>query len=359
MSPPLHRRQCLDNGYLVGAEGWFPGTAWDYHWGARWPTLGCANLRCELCGSEVRHWCGYKAEPTALFDPAALFEDGPLATPGVREGTGRLYACRCRAWVAFASRSLTPSADDLRPPLPWRCGGHTDAPAILDGIDTDAPIHTWLLDILRGLEPWPWPELDAGRVPGLWLARVFALRPLLRPAIEAGVCAALRDDDPRIVAGALDFALQHPLTSVGKALPGLVRDHRQRFATPHPFTPAWTLEDPLFRAFERHLHETDGVRAQVNLEARDVAKQELLQGTRVKALLFSMAHLEPTWVAQHAAAICRMDATPRLLFTALRATPVAARVAWTELLAHRDPDEIEAAARSAFPGALYDTIAAS
>ena len=202
------RRICSDDGYLVPASGWLPGTDFDHQF-LRWgPRLGCARLRCGRCGAAVKSaahlrpsWHGTAAATWEALDEGRALDRGA--------GDGRLYACRCQIAAIHAEQAVSNPDGPAGDLSSWRCAGHPALalPAVVDGVALDDTAE--LGDLARafftgGLDVPVHPSLAS--VEAFWLLRLFAALPeTARRRFALAVNHLLLDEDPRVRAGALRF----------------------------------------------------------------------------------------------------------------------------------------------------------
>ena len=351
---------CKGGGFLVGGKGWLPTAPWDHYWGNRAPVAGCNRLCCERCGWQVRDLPGFSRRPGGDFDLRA-FVDADLAAQASAltvSPAGRIYACDCESFVTFGDQPLRTDIliQDVAP-RHWQCGGHPEeSPRVLEGVDLGS-LQEAVGAALAGEapDPWPWSSVRREKWPGLWLARVYVLKPALRESLGRAVACALSGADPVRLRTALDFYFQHPHAPGAEGLATIVGDERDRFrVAPDPFEPRRTLDFALMRAFEKRLAETDGERAPIDVEVRKVARSLLLGGER--RLVHFLGRLEPEWLAARADDVVRAGVDADWVLSALKTDLKAARQAVERLRSSLGDAATEAAIGEVFPGTLGDRV---
>ncbi|MCA9564218.1 MAG: hypothetical protein KC561_12050 [Myxococcales bacterium] len=141
-------RFCVQGGLVVGGLARLPDDPCEYFPGNTGFLTGCNNLKCPHCGETVRSGPpGLIGDDEVWRHAPGLFELSDWASAGYLEqktpSAGRLYACKCRAWVERTEHALAdPDPDPMMgPDLPWRCSGHPrpDLPVEFEGFHLESP----------------------------------------------------------------------------------------------------------------------------------------------------------------------------------------------------------------------------
>jgi hypothetical protein len=171
--------RCPLGGYLVPPET-TPFTDRVDHDVAGLPLRGCPSLVCSRCRQEVRSVVG-KAfrDQSPQADIAGVYAAADLASaPGLHDGPGRLYLCRCERWVENMRARATDDPTDEgmdSPHVSWRCAGHpvVTLPHGFDGVEvTEGNLAELTKKAVAGWAPDGAAASDKPR--GTWAGRLHA-----------------------------------------------------------------------------------------------------------------------------------------------------------------------------------------
>lgn len=218
-------RVCAKSGLLVDGEARLLTDPCEYFHPGVGVQVGCGRLRCDSCKAWVRGGPpGLGLQEDARVDVRALHETQDWSTlpfvdePYVFSNRVRLYACKCRYWVASSVEPIENDHDlDSDPNVPWACAGHP-VPALpltlnelrIDGGTSAAKL---VAKILSGSCPRDLERKDAlGPEPGLWLAWLYVyLRGLpIADELSSAIADRLGDPDPHVVGRVLYFFSEFP-----------------------------------------------------------------------------------------------------------------------------------------------------
>jgi hypothetical protein len=172
---------CAGGGLLVDRRRFLPTDPSDYQHPAAIRAVGCSNLRCPDCDCPVRQHPGLQVAEGRRVLARELYDlEDWAGHPDLEPShAGRLYACRCTAWLTSGQRQVI-DADPgpLDPVFPWRCAGHPEPtlPVELDGVTIDSGTDLVAL-IASVLEHGPGeaaPPVFSGYPGGRYLPRIYS-----------------------------------------------------------------------------------------------------------------------------------------------------------------------------------------
>ncbi len=292
---------CEAGGFLVGGNGELPHDASDYQAEMQRPAIGCNQVACTRCGSEVKSKAGLF--PLALDAPrdwSTIYETDDWTTlPGMdRDPVYRLYVCKCRY---DAVKGSTPLHRDEASATPWSCAGHSPAmfPVTIDGIEI-----TRFTDLERVVKE----HLDRpGSILGLLHERL-AGTPLEEELGEIS-SRLLSHPNPRARAMALALYWANPGASGAHRVVDLARGDRSGFVDvpdPVPIS-GLDLEGRLLRTLARLW--TDGVVS--DEEALEPLRRSASRRQTSRAVVPVLFERDRQWLVDHATEI--VDAAPNAI----------------------------------------------
>jgi hypothetical protein len=259
-------RRCRSDGLLVGhRKAIYPAEPFDAALGNTLLTVGCNQLRCQVCGCAVKShpelaWTRVRARLAEAYalDRAQLLSGGYAG-----RSSARAYHCTCRAVDVVAPQSVHggSEADELvREPSPWSCAGHPPLrlPAVVDGVVLEHGMDWGPLieESLRGQHTRLAASAAAwGRD---WPARIYgALEDRAEAAqLARAVLALATDDDPAVCVAALGLLVRNP-GAASDGLPHRFDEAPATFDRPHPHLAEQTLGELFDEALSARLTQKD------------------------------------------------------------------------------------------------------
>ena len=209
-------KKCRAQGFLVNEQIEVSDDPSEFHPHGvmHLPPIACNNLRCARCGEQVRNL------PQRVFDPrppnrdelSKIYDIQDLSTvSGIKfSPDGRLYLCRCKAWVERLSRPLFDYDPDPQDPTlpPWSCHGHPPPtfPVEIDGYEIT--LHTdWNAFVGRVLDGWMPQKVQGLILYEIWIGRIYErlLGPPAADQLALAVGNQLFSGVPYRIGGAFQF----------------------------------------------------------------------------------------------------------------------------------------------------------
>ena len=281
-------RVCTNGGLLVDGRARLSTDPCEYYDERVRELVGCAQLRCTKCEASVRTgplWLvpkqSLQREIATLYTTKDWSSLPFLHEDKVYDGPPRLYACRCRWWVATRVDSIENEHDSPSDPdLPWRCAGHPSPalPITLDELKIDGGTD-WaqLVDkILRGSAPRRLQrESSVGDEPAAWLVwlHVYLKGLALTSKLSAAIADRIADPDPWVVGRVLYFFTTFARADgVERLIARAEKDvHRVAVGYPIPeFHRAPTLWGALVARLEQRSGTPDALDARVDALVRRI-----------------------------------------------------------------------------------------
>ncbi len=281
-------RVCANHGLLVDGRARLSTDPCEYYDERVRELVGCARLRCTKCEAAVRTgplWLvptrSIQAEIATLYGTKDWSTLSYVHEDKVYDHPPRLYACRCRWWVATRVDSIDNEHDsESDPDLPWTCAGHPQPtfPLSLDELRIDAG-SDWakVVDsILGGAAPRRLAREDSvGDEPAAWLVwlRVYLNGLSAAAQLSAAIAKRIADGDPRVVGRVLYFFTTFArVDGVERLIAHAEKDvHRVAIGYPIPeFHRAPTLWGVLVARLEQQSGTPDALDARVDALVRRI-----------------------------------------------------------------------------------------
>lgn len=293
---------CDHEGWLVDARELPPDPV--DHDAEVLPTIGCTNLRCGLCGAQVRSVADRVLATPAGVDAEALYATSDLAaSPLLRSSAGtRVYTCRCATHVESHEHRLD-DKEGAAVATQWTCVGHPIAtlPHVFDGVTVSADTLAQLVaEAMAGVVPAGARAAD--RTDGVWAARLCARLANTPHAarIASLVAEHLTHPDLATRVRALYFFAAVPSHAAAMRADQLLTAHAALFvgvANPNSNARATkTLELLVWRIAGAQLAHGSAL--------RDVARAFATDAQRAsKPVFLALAQHDAAWFAEHAPAL--------------------------------------------------------
>jgi hypothetical protein len=299
-------RHCIGGGFLVATDGWLPTAAFDRHWAALAPQIGCNHLHCSSCDCDVRQASGFAGDgglsPQSVYDFLGGVTPADGKTPPRHpEGRGRLYACRCHVAHVYSTHAVTEPFDPMSgDTAPWSCAGHPplELPATVEGVALDDASNwaAFARGVFSGAQA---PVVDPAvrYVEGFFVQRIYnALIGAPAGALARAVANLLTDGEPLVRLAAIRFFQLNPEAAGGERLVAAIRDHAALFVgVRDPNATTATLWDSLVEALDWRMRNDP--------EALEQVKARALVAPGIGRVLYSLAWQHPDWVIAHASDI--------------------------------------------------------
>ncbi len=281
-------RVCANGGLLVDGRARLSTDPSEYYDERVRELVGCARLRCTKCEASVRTGPLWLVPKQSLQSEIATLyaTDDWTALPFLHEDKvfdrpPRLYACRCRWWVATRVDSIDNEHDSPSDPdLPWRCAGHPlpGLPITLGELTIDGR-SDWaqVVDkILRGSAPRRLQrENSVGDEPAAWLVwlHVYLKGLPFAAKLSAAIANRIADPDPRVVGRVLYFFTTFSRADGVERLIARAETDVHRVAVGYPipeFHRAPTLWGVLVARLEQRSGTPDALDARVDVLVRRI-----------------------------------------------------------------------------------------